>query len=78
MDLWWLGRLLGPQLLVLEGRLLGEGVARPGRRGRCCRHRLLLLLLLLLLVVAGGGRVDRRLIARVRGSCRGTWNSEFY
>lgn len=63
VDLRWLGRLFGPQLLVLEGRLLGEGVSRPGRRGRRRCHRLLLLLLLLLLVVGGGGRVDRRLVA---------------
>lgn len=52
VDLGGLGWLFGLQLLVLEGRLLGEGVACPG--GSCCRRRhclLLLLLLLLLLVV---------------------------
>lgn len=69
MDLWWLWRLFGLQLLVLEGRLLGEGAARPGRRRSYCGHRLFLLLLL---VVGGGGRVDGSLVAGVRRACRWT------
>ena len=66
VDLGRLGRLLGLQLLVLEGHLFGEGAACPGGRGCGSRHRLLLLLLLLLLLVVGrGSRVDSGLVARV-------------
>lgn len=71
VDLGGFGWLFGSQLLVLEGRLLGECVSRPGRR-RCHGSHRLLLLLLLLLVVAGGGRVNRRLVTRVRG----TWTQK--
>lgn len=66
VDLGRFGRLFGSQLFVLESRLLGEGAAGPGCRGRHGRHRLLLLLLLL--VVVGGCRVHGRFVARVRGS----------
>ena len=66
VDLGGLRGLLGLELLVLEGGLLGEGAAGPCR-GRCCGcHGLLLLLLL---VVRGGSGVHRRLVARVRRSC---------